>query len=164
MQLRQRDGTTRWVAHPRQTQLPRLLAWVDAHLPAGMPIAADMVTSTALLAHTRHPIVLQPKYESRESRARIEQFLNAFFHGPPADVAALLDGWRCPCFAVDVKSLGIGSLYLAGLREDAAPRPDSAAARFLDPQAPAIPGFELLWRSSLDPRQELYRVYRRTER
>lgn len=157
------DGSYQLVRHPRQAGLPRLLAWVDHQLPKGAPICADMVTSTALLAHTGHPIVIQPKYESQESRARIEQLLTALYHGGPADVAALLDRWQCPWFAVDVKTLGIGSLYLAGLKDDGseAAAPESAARQFLDPAAPPIPGFELVWRSSLDPRQELYRVYRR---
>lgn len=159
----QPDGRPQLLRHPRQSALPHLLAWIDHQVPKGEPICADMVTSTAILAHTRHPIVIQPKYESRESRARIEQLLRALYHGTPVDFAALLDGWKCPWFAVDVKSLGIGSLYLAGFRDDGSerPEPESAAARFLDPGAPAVPGFELVWRSSPEPRQEIYRVYRR---
>ncbi len=161
----QPDGTVKWSPHPRQVTLPRLLAWVDAELPAGAPIVADMVTSTALLAHTRHPIALQPKYESIESRRRIEQLLTALYHGTPADVATLMEKWRCRYFVVDVKSLGPGSLYLAGLKEDGSerPGPDSAAARFLDRRASEVAGFKLLWRSAPDPARDLYRVYERVD-
>lgn len=157
------NGRPQLVRHPRQHALPRLLAWIDARVPPGEPICADMVTSTAILAHTGHPIVIQPKYESRESRARIERLLNALYRGTTDDVAALLDGWRCPWFAVDLNGLGVGSLYLAGIKDDGSERPDpgSAAARFLDPRAPAIPGFELVWRSSEEPGREMHRVYRR---
>lgn len=161
--LRGRDGAiTGWVAHPRQNHLPRLIEWVAAHVPAGEALAADFVTSTALLAGTRHPIVLQPKYESRESRARIEAFLDRFFRGTPDDLAKWLADHDCRWFVCDVKTLGIGSLYLAGLRDDGseAPAAGSAAAAFLAPEPAATIGpFELRWRSSVNARAELFRVY-----
>ncbi len=156
------NGALTWIAHPRQNALPRLLAFLESKLPAGVPIAADMVTSTAILAHTRHPILLQPKYESRESRRRIEEFLVAFFRGSPAEFAALLQHYGCRHFALDTKTLGIGSLYLAGFKDDGSepPPPGTAAAQFLAAPDPAkVPGFRLLWRSSNDPRTDLYRVY-----
>jgi hypothetical protein len=152
------------IRHPRQHALPRVLAWIDANVPPGDAVCADMVSSTAILAHTGRPIVIQPKYESVESRARIRRLLDALYSGGPADVAALLDEWRCRWFAVDVKTLGIGSLYLAGLKDDGSERaaPGSAAAHFLDPAASPVPGFSLEWRSSPDGRGEIFRVYRRS--
>ncbi len=162
---RSADGSVSLVAHPRQNHLPRLLTFIDANVPKGAAVAADMVTSTAILAHTRHPILLQPKYESRESRRRIEEFLDTFFRGTPADLAAWLRRYDCRWFACDVKTLGLGSPYLAGFKDDGSepPAPGTAAAAFLAPEPPAeISGLTLRWRSSVDPRAELYRVYELT--
>lgn len=161
VRLAQADGSVRWVAHPRQANLPRLLEWIEREVPADAAVCADLVTSTAILAHTRRPIVLQPKYESVESRRRIELFLTTLFHGTPADLAALLGRWRCRWLALDVKTLGIGSLYLAGLRDDGSerPAPGSAADLLLGPETPAVPGFRLRWRDAADARREQFRVY-----
>jgi hypothetical protein len=67
-----------------------------------------------VLAHTRHPIVLQPKYEIAHSRERIEEFLDAFFHGTRADLEALLRRWDCRYLLVDRETLW-GLRYIGGL-------------------------------------------------
>ncbi len=158
------DRTVTWVAHPHQRELPPLLAWIEKSLPADAPIAADMVTSTALLAHTRRPILLQPKYESRESRRRIRELLDAWYRGTPQDVAALLERYGCRHLVVHAGYLGGGSLWLDGFRDDAGASlpPGSAAALFLGGDPRGVPRFKLVYptaSASPDPRGDLFRVY-----
>jgi hypothetical protein len=120
------------------------------------------VTSTAILAHSRHPILLQPKYETRESRRRIEEFLTTLYEGTPEDFAAMLRRYECRHVVIDIRTLGAGSWYLVGLPEEAAtrPRPGSAAALLLArPDPPEIPGFKLLYRSPPELRFGMYRLF-----
>jgi hypothetical protein len=152
------DGRVTWIANPRQHALPPLLSFLEKSVPPDEPVASDLVTSTAILAHTRRPILLQPKYESRESRRRIEEFVDVFFHRGPEDFAALLRRYECRWFVLDVKTFGIGARFLAGLRDDEPPAPGTAAALFLgDPER--VPGFELKWRTPPQLAVDLFHVY-----
>jgi len=155
-----RDGRVAWEAHPHARALPPLLSWIERSLPPDAAIAADMVTSTALLAHTRRPILLQPKYESAESRRRIEEFLDAWYHRTPADLASWLERHRARHLVVHAGFLGPGSLYLAGLRDDGSERPGagSSAAAFLGRPA-GVPGFRLLHPAPFELDDALFRVY-----
>ncbi len=66
-----------WYDPPEYTRdLRHLVHWADANLPHDEGVLGDFVSSTALLAHSRIPIVLQPKYEDVESRRRIEELLH----------------------------------------------------------------------------------------
>jgi hypothetical protein len=142
-----------WYTPPqRQTEIAELVRHVPALVPADEPILADFMNSTAILAHTRRPIVLQPKYESRRSRERAEQFLRTFFEGTPSDVRRLmLDEFRCRYVLFDRFTLGVLSRYTAGI--PASPRElraGTAAATFLaqdDAVLTRVPGFRLLYRS-----------------
>jgi hypothetical protein len=142
-----------WYRPPqRQTEIAELVRHVPALVPADEAILADFMNSTAILAHTRRPIVLQPKYESRRSRERAEQFLRTFFEGTPADVRRLmLDEFRCRYVLFDRFTLGVLSRYTAGV--PASPRElgaGTAAATFLsqdDAVLTRVPGFRLLYRS-----------------
>lgn len=139
--------------------LPRLV-------PAGVAIAADPILSTALLVHARHAAVLQPKWETRESRRRIEEFLMTFHHQSPAELRQLLVGrYRCRYVVFDRRTLGGLFRYSAGfprLPEDprSYPEPGSAAAVFLSDRSAvlrSVPGFQLLYRSPVDWLR-LYRI------
>jgi len=142
-------------------ELAALCDWVGANVPAEEAIAGDFVNSTALLAHTRRPIVLQPKYETDLSRRKIEAFLTAFYRGTPEDLAQLLsERFRCRWLVVDRYVLGGLSRYTAGLRADEAPAADSASSAFLADDASDVPGFELLYRSPHPGPYADYRVYR----
>lgn len=136
----------------RQTELAELIRHIPELVPAGAPVAADFMNSTAILAHTRNPIVLQPKYEFRRSRERAERFLRTFFEGTPADLRRLiLDEFRCRYLLVDRFTLGFLSRYAAGVpRAPSELRPGTAAATFLsqDPRLlESVPGYRLLYRS-----------------
>ena len=136
-------------------------------MPESEPIAGDFVNSTALLAHTRRPIVLQPKYETDRSRRQAEAFLGAFFHGSADALAELLRSrFACRYLLVDRHALWELSRTTAGLRADErAPRAATAAEVFLaddEARLRAIQGFELLYRSPPGIAGADYRVFRLT--
>jgi hypothetical protein len=155
-----------WVLPPRaRAELVALIEHVRADVPPEEPIAGDFVNSTALLAHARRPIVLQPKYETDRSRRAAEAFLTTFFHGSSADLARLLgERFRCRWLLVDRHVLWDLSRVTAGLRrEEREPRPGTAAAELLsDSQAvlEALPLFELRYRSPPGIPGADYRLFR----
>jgi hypothetical protein len=147
-----------------RAELSALVEWVGKNVPPDEPILGDFVNSTALLAHTRRPIVLQPKYETDRSRRQAEAFLTAFFHGTSAELAALMrERFRCRTLLVDGHVLWDLARRTAGLRRDEiAPRPGTAAAAFLADDAAvlaSIPGFELAYRGASVPGAD-YRLFR----
>jgi hypothetical protein len=149
-----------WYFPVQQTELANVVHHVRLHVPREGAVAADFVTASAVLAGTGHPIVLQPKYESRETRARIEGFLHAFFLGSPADFRAFLDRFQARYFLVDRQTLWL-LRYVAGLPLSATrPGAGSAAEVFLseDPRVFAeVPGYRLLYRSELP--SDMMRLY-----
>ncbi len=160
-----------WYRPPgRQAEIAELVRWVRANLPREAPIVGDFVNSTALLAHCRNPIVLQPKYETDAARRRAEEFLTTFFFGTPADLARLVrERFRSRHLLIDRYTLGVLSRYAAGLAEGEEPPADAAAAVFLgqdEARLGSVPGFELLYRSPPSIRQvngapyDFFRLYR----
>jgi hypothetical protein len=153
-------------------ELRALVEAVRARVPENEAICADFVNSPALLAHTRRPIVLQPKYETDASRRDAEAFLTTFFHGTPGALATLMrERFRCRYLVVDRYTLGVLSRWTAGLASDP-PAPGTAAAVLLSQDAArlgGVPGFELLYRSpptilqSNGAPYDLYRLYRLTD-
>jgi hypothetical protein len=156
----------------RQEEIARMVAAVEELVPQGAPIAADFMNSTAILAHTRRPIYLQPKYETEASRRRAERFLTSFFHDSPAELANWLAAEGIEHLLVDRFTLGTlyASRYAAGIlvttREFS---PDSAATAFLSQdsaQLEGVEGFRLLYRSPPDIVQsngepyDFFRLYR----
>jgi len=146
-----------------------MLEAVEEHVPADDAVAADFMTSAAILAHTRRPIVLQPKWETAASRERVRAFWDSFHSGTPEELRQLLTGtWKCSYLLVDRKNLfwNRDARYLAGLRRDEYhPRSGSAAEGLLSVDGDPPEGFELLWRSTPEawPDEttvERYRLYR----
>lgn len=158
-----------WYLPPRaRDELVRLIERVDQIVPAGEPIAADFVNSTALLAHTRRPIVLQPKYETDRSRRAAEAFWTTLYQGTSADLRALLvHRFRCRYLLVDRYVLWDVSRGLGGIaRREEAPRPGTAAAELLaqdEDVLRGIQGFELLYRSPAGIAGADYRLFRLLE-
>jgi hypothetical protein len=149
---------------PARAELVRLIAWVEQNVAEDEPILGDFVNSTALLAHARRPIVLQPKYETDRSRRQAEAFLTTFFHGTPAELAELMRArFRSPFLLVDGYVLGSLSRATAGLRADEPLAPGSAAAALLaedDATLEGVPELELLYRSAPGIEGADYRVFR----
>jgi hypothetical protein len=136
----------------RRVELAELMEQIPRLVPEGAAIAADFITSTAILAHTGHPILFQPKWESRRTRERTVALFEAFYHRSPEALRRLLAGeYRCRYLVVDRSFFGIqrASWYAAGLAPGRA-APGTCAATFLD-QDPAVlsgvPGYRLLYRS-----------------
>jgi hypothetical protein len=161
-----------WYLPPeRQRELAQLVSRLPALVPEGEAVAADFMNSTAILAHTRRPIALQPKYEDRLSRQRAARFFEAFFHGTPEDLRRLcVDELGCSHLLVDRYTLWHLARYAAGVPWSARePAPGTAAASFLSRDQEvleSVPGFELLYRSpcgvahaDLAP-SDFYRLYR----
>jgi hypothetical protein len=137
-----------WYDPVERTEIAALVDWMRANVPGDGAVASDFVISTAVLAHTRHPIALQPKYEITVSRDRIEEFLRALFRGSRAELAQLLDRWSCRYLLVDRKGLW-EMRYIAGLPLSLhEPVPGTAAATFLGSrweEVSEVPGFRLLY-------------------
>ncbi len=154
-----------YLPRPAQAELRAVIEWVNANLPPDEPIAGDFLSSTALLAHTRRPIVLQPKYETDRSRRQIEAFLTGFFHGTPAEFAELLrTRFRCRHLLVDRYALWELMRTTAGLRaEETEPRAGTAAEALLTRDEDAlrsIPGFELVYRGKPGVAGADFRLFR----
>lgn len=148
-----------------RAELVTLIEYVRAHVPPEEPIAGDFVNSPALLAHTRNPIVLQPKYETDRSRRQAEAFLTTFFQRSTEELAELLrQRFQCRYLLVDRYVLWELSRATAGLlASEREPRPRTAAAAFLsaaEDVLATIPGFELLYRSPAGIPGADYRLFR----
>jgi hypothetical protein len=147
-----------------------MIAAVREHVPPGEAVASDFMNSTAILTHTRRPILVQPKYELDASRRAAERFLLGFFHSDAAEFRRTLrDEGDCRYLLVDRFTLGFLSKYTAGLAEGEQPTPLTAAAALLsqeDAALESLSGYELLWRSPDTILQrngepyDLYRLYR----
>ena len=160
-----------WYKPPgRQAELTAMISAVREHVPPGEAVACDFMNSTAILTHTRRPILVQPKYELDASRRAAERFLLGFFHSDAAEFRRTLrDEHDCRYLLVDRFTLGFLSTYTAGLAEGEQPAPLSAAAALLSQEDAALEGlsgYELIWRSPDTILQrdgepyDLYRLYR----
>ncbi len=148
-----RDGLAWYRPRARIAATREALEAVERHVPAGEAVAADFMLSTAILAHTRRPIVIQPKWESTASRARVEDFWNAFYHGTPEDLRRLLlERWQCSWLLVDHSMLDElrASRRLAGLADSEPLVPGSAVELLLAaPSSRQTPdGFTRVWTSA----------------
>lgn len=162
-----------WYKPPgRQAELAAMIAAVSQHVPPGEAVATDFMNSTAILTHTRRPILLQPKYELDRSRRAAESYLRGFFYSDAATFRrSLLEEHDCRYLLVDRFTLGYLSTYTAGLRADELPANSTPAAALLsqdDATLRSLPGYELLWRSPPtilqrdDSPYDLYRLYHLT--
>jgi hypothetical protein len=166
-EVARRDGAyVAWYAElpQRNVELARLVRWARENLSPDEPILSDYVTSTALLAHNRNPIVCQPKYETADSRRRIEAFVESYLCGTPADFKALARRYRCRVAVID----RIGNWWLlntaAGYPMSQRVPPEGTAAAVFGSTDGAllstVPGYRLLYRAP--PREfpgDFYRVY-----
>jgi len=166
-----------WYKPPgRQAEISGMLAAISTHVPDGEAVATDFMNSTAILTHTRRPILLQPKYELDASRRAAESFFMGFYHKDTESFRTLITEEGCHYLLVDRFTLGTLSAYTAGLKKGEAPTAGTPAAIFLsqdDQLLESVPGYELLWRSPKDILQrpnadgvrepyDLYRLYRLT--
>ena len=143
-------------------ELELSLDWIERNVPRDQAIAADYVTSGAIVAGTRRPVLYQPKYETPRTRRRIEEFDRAFFLGTPDELRALLARMETRWLYVDRGTLDYVSRYAAGIAVGEPLRPGTPAASFLatDPQRLAgVPGFRLAYRSPSSSPWDQVRIY-----
>ena len=105
--------------------------------------------------------MIQPKYETRRSRDRIEAFLGTLFHQPLDAFERLLrERFDARYLLIDVY-LVWGAHYQAGLPMSArSPDEGTAAFQLLNPNPRvyrSLPGFKLLYQSEDDT--ALWRLY-----
>ncbi len=147
-------------------EIRQLVDWLDRNeevVPRHEAILSDFTNSTAVLAHTRHPIVLQPKYETAEARRRAEEYFTTMIRGTLADVCQMLDGYECRFLLVDRRTVWDGFSYIAGIPAGNPPPPDSAIRTFYSQDSrvlESVPGLQLVYRSP-QALGDLYRLYRR---
>jgi hypothetical protein len=147
-------------------QLAGTIRYIQHNLDPTGSVAADFVTSSAVLAHTEHAVVLQPKYETARSRARIERFVVGLYHESPEAFARILRSeFRARYLLIDAPFLR-GCRYEAGLRNDSGPLSGESAAYWLLNNTRSrygwIPGYRLLYESRIfkaRTRAPRYRLY-----
>ncbi|HEX6884074.1 MAG TPA: hypothetical protein VF530_11905 [Planctomycetota bacterium] len=145
--LERMPRTNAWYNPDHVRELRQLVGAVRERVPPGQPVAADEVNSTALLAHTGRPILVQPKYEWSASRARLEAYRRVATLGTPEELAAWLRAHRTRFLVYDWRTLW-SSRYQVGIADDVhGMQPRTALAQvFDDPRR--LAGFTLLWKSA----------------
>lgn len=158
----------------RQAEIRWMVETVERVVPRDAAVAADFMSSTAILARSGNPIVFSPKWEAREPRRRAAEFIDAFHHRSPSEFRALIvDRYRARWLVIDRFTLQFLAHWSAGLPADSFdPLPGTAAAALLsqdDAALRSIPGYELVARSPATILQsngkptDFYRVYRLAE-
>lgn len=150
-----------WYVPGLMRQLAGALHYIQDELAGEDAIAADYVTSSAVLAQTAHRSVLQPKYETTRSRDRIERFTTSLYHASPAEFREILRrDFDARYLLIDAPFLW-ARRYEAGVRLDArAPPSGSAAFSLLTNDRSlygTLPGYRLLYESA--PRSPRFRLY-----
>ncbi|MFT4540184.1 MAG: hypothetical protein ACI841_000340 [Planctomycetota bacterium] len=156
----------------RQQELSALTLAIPQHVPEGDAVLADFMNSSAILAHTGRPAILQAKWETREARERVQAFWRLFYHEDPDALHEwCTEEFQCRWLLVDRFTLGVlhASRALAGLGPRDPWRTGSSAEVMLsrdEDVLSGVPGFELVWRSPGSIRQsngqssDFYRLYK----
>ncbi len=152
-----------WYSPPLLVQLGRTLHFIQDNLSGEGAIAADFVTSSALLVHTTHESILQPKYETTRSRDRIERFMVGIYsESPDAYREILRQEFGARYLIIDMPLLW-RSRYTGGIPKNANAPPMGTAAHLLLNNNKAVyqsvPGYRFLFESrKLHPRYRLYEL------
>jgi len=143
-----------WYGSERTTrELAEAVEAVERFVPVGEAVAGDFMSSTAVLAWTERPVLLQPKWERAEARERVRIFWDHLYHRGPKDLRRLLrDEYACRYLLVDRSALWsmVASRYSAGIAgELEQPPPGSALEALLaaprGEQSVLPAGYHLLW-------------------
>jgi hypothetical protein len=155
----------------RQAEIRWMVETVAQIVPREEAVAADFMSSTAILAHSGNPICFSPKWEAAEPRRRALEFLDTFHHRSPAEFRALLvERYQTQWLVVDRFTLQYLAHWSANLPADSfEPLPGTAAAALLsqdDAVLRSIPGYQLMARSpatiqlASGKSADFYRIYR----
>ena len=148
-------------------ELGEAVRWIRDNVPVDEPISSDFVTGTAVLAHAGNPMLVQPKYETTESRRRIQEFTEAYLLGGVREYRQLLMANECRYILVN-QGFWYSNLHLAGIQVTPQWRPDPrtpfARLSSLDPAVyRSLPGFELLYEKQNQFSPGFMRVFRLVE-
>ena len=106
---------------------------------------------------------MQPKYETRRSRRRIEAFLTTFLTGTPQDFRALVQSYGCRYVLIDREMMWSGARYIAGIPAgQMRPAAGTAAAAFCSRKEEVltgVPGYRLIYRSPPELGSDVFRLY-----
>jgi len=112
---------------------------------AGEPVVANFGVSGAIAAYGGCPVVLHPKFETREARDRVESYATALFKGTEDDFASWMEAHDA---AVYVHAMGEFSQIAVGYQMrfmvDALSPPDDAAARLFEKRMQDLKRFKLV--------------------
>jgi len=142
-----------WHWELRRDRDRAMITAIEQFVPTGQAVAADFMVSTTILAHTKRPIIVQPKWESVASRRRVESLWNFLYHSSTQELAQWLTGQlHTEYLLLDRHTLQWlqSSRYLAGLSDAGSGLPAGSALEALLAGASAqefssVEGFELLW-------------------
>jgi hypothetical protein len=144
--------------------LRHMAEWIEANVPRQEAVLADFVASTTILSSSQHPILLQPKYETRRSRERIQRFYEVFGHGSWMDMADLMREWDCRWLLIDRTSLWSDyNRYIMGYPKDRV-QPDEGTPAFTTGSTPPRPpppgsGFRLVYKTPDGSPTDSMRLY-----
>jgi hypothetical protein len=141
-----------WYGYPVHLAESRaLLEALPSLVPDNEAVTADSVISTAILAHTAHPVVLQPKWEQPDALRRIQEYLRVFYHGTPDELRRWSLSYGSRYLLIDRWMMAKAFLYLGGIPADRKfLDPGTAAERFLSADESIrdpVPGYRLLYSS-----------------
>lgn len=134
-----------WHGRDQAAEIRGAVLAIEKVVPPGEPVACDEINGTAVLAHTRRPILAQPKYEWSGARARLEEFRVVATLGTPAELADWLRRHRCRWLLLDWMQLW-GTRYQVGI-PDTENQMEGDTALALAYQGLPLAGFRSVWRS-----------------
>lgn len=151
-----------WHEPGYRIEMGELADWMRTNIDDKEAVACDFVTATEILVHTSHPVILQPKYETRRSRDRIEEFIVSLYTKSPEEFRRLLvDKYKCKYLLVYARQLWTWR-YKAGIPMSMSRPPKGTAAEALIKFSPQdlvnAPGYELLYKSPFP--SDYMRLYR----
>ncbi len=149
---------------PSGRESAHVLKWIEDNVPQGEAVASDYSSSAAVLAFAHRPVLNQPKYETRRSRQRIEEFSNAIYSGAPAQLAQFLRDKRCRWLLVNRAFLGGNATDLGGILPADLPRLKDRALLAMMSEDPRehrrVGPFQLVYEAPRELQGRAYRVYR----
>jgi len=147
-----------WYSPSQAQEIRAAIGEIERVVRDGEPIASDEITSTAILAHTNRPILVQPKYESKAARERLEEYRLIATRGTPQELAEWLRAHRCRYLLFDHATLWTNR-YQAGVPLAQTGLEETAALAIIAREPERLPGFKLLWKSPFpSKRMRLYEL------
>ncbi len=141
-------------------QLEEMGAWLKSNA-APEPVLANFQTSGFVLAYGRCPVVLHPKFESPEIRARVKDYATHLFRGTERGLREWADRFGAKYF---VYAMGEFSNQAPGLSlrymVDALDPPPDAPARRFEYKPRGMECFHLVWQN---PKYRVFRIVSATE-